>query len=366
MVGHGVEDVTEVVNVCLEGETLGLDGMSKTFRNLISEREVAEADIVELLEPVVVDDSIAPAVGIVCPGRLVARIDFTEIVNFLESHTVFRDIADTVDSDLECTSIRLRDLGTIREETFGNDTVIIGETIPTGSISNTAVICVSTLEGCTEVAVCCTIVGRIGSYIAAETGIKAGMKSEPLVTDVGIDGSEEVRNRIADFFDLSVTTDKGGTVVLLPVVKNRETGTAGDVAIIVIVVVLERCRIGHEDTIGTAYLCDRTDTEVTIVGIAFEFNVVGYEIGKFNNLGPVLGESEVDVPGEILGLDGNSVDCELDTLVLNVTCIDVCSVDTGSTRESDLHDLVAGILLVEGSVDADTAVEHTEVSTDFP
>ena len=76
LVGHGVEQVTQVVGVGLEGDTLALDGVGPLFRNRPGDGNITEGDVVELAEPAVLYDEVAPAVGVIGPGRSVARIYF--------------------------------------------------------------------------------------------------------------------------------------------------------------------------------------------------------------------------------------------------------------------------------------------------
>ena len=85
-----------------------------------------------------------------------------------------------------------------------------------------------------------------------------------------------------------------------------------------------------------------------------------------DDLGCVLRIDEVQIPGKVTRLDGRRVEGDFQTAVLDITGIDELVGVTGAGRDADRHDLVRGVLLVIGGVDADAVVEEAPVDTDFP
>ena len=75
----------------------------------------------------------------------------------------------------------------------------------------------------------------------------------------------------------------------------------------------------------------------------------------------ILGEIQCDIPSEILVSERSSAQCNLDTLVLDVTGIDQLGLLSGGIGNRERDNLVGRILPVPCEVNSESAVEEPDV-----
>ena len=75
---------------------------------------------------------------------------------------------------------------------------------------------------------------------------------------------------------------------------------------------------------------------------------------------------EIQIPLPVFCFDWCCVQCNFKTSVLDVSCVDILTVDAGNTRNADRHDLIFGVFFIISEIKTDSVRQEAPVQTYFP